>query len=230
MNKIEKVIMTVFILIGLIFIISGVLIFKASENFKKNGIETTAVITDIVRYNDESSVYIKYIVNDKEYNQKLNYYTSNMHIGQTLKIYYDSDNPNRIQSTGGTVVLVAVFGGIGGVFFLIGIIVLGVNVRRKKLNKRLVENGRKIYADLYEIVINGSYRVNRRHPYNITCKWQDKSSGILYLFKSENIWFDPSSIIEEKNITKLPVYVDENDFKKYYVEIDSIVEKVQDLR
>ena len=236
MNKIEKIVSSVFMLIGIILIIVGVVIFNYTENFKENGIETVAEITGIHRYKQSANdygkntqVYVKYKVDGREYDQKLKYYVSDMQIGQEVRIYYNPNNPSSIQSAEGRSIVTLIPFGLGIIFFLIGIIILVIKGNKKKLKTRLVENGRKVYADIDEVTINWGYSVNRKHPYNIICKWQE-SSGNIYLFKSENVWFEPDSIIEARNIKQLPVYIDEDDFKKYYVEIDSIVENVEDLR
>ena len=57
----------------------------------------------------------------------------------------------------------------------------------------------------------------------------DTSSGLVYLFRSNNIWYNPESIIEERQLKQLPVYLDENNYKKYYVGIDELEDMVQDL-
>ncbi len=44
------------------------------------------------------------------------------------------------------------------------------------------------------------------------------------MFKSRNIWSNPEDIIEEKNIKQFPVYIDKNNKKKYFVDIDILTE------
>lgn len=45
-----------------------------------------------------------------------------------------------------------------------------------------------------------------------------------YTFKSLNLWNNPESIIEEKNIKVLPVYINMNNKKQYYVDVDSLTD------
>ena len=41
-----------------------------------------------------------------------------------------------------------------------------------------------------------------------------------YIFKSKNIWINPENTIIERNIKQFPVYINRNDIKKYFVDID----------
>jgi len=45
---------------------------------------------------------------------------------------------------------------------------------------------------------------------------------IVLLFTSDNIWFDPEPIIHEKGITSLPVYIDPENPKNYFVSVKDI--------
>ena len=238
MEKTEKKLFALFLILGIIFLIAGVVIFCMGENFKKNGVEATAVITNINFINgtgknnryDKSNryeVYVEYVVNGESYNQKLGHYTNKMRIGENINIYYNPNNPSEIQSN--SLLLPIMFTGFGVIFTSIGSVIFILKANRNKLKNKLMENGRKIYADINKIVINGAYRVNGRSPYKISCAWKDERSETIYLFESENIWFDPKIIIEMNSIKQLPVYIDENNFKRYYVEIDKVVNNVEDM-
>lgn len=234
MKKIESLVFKIFLIIGIIMVIVGATIFVWFINVKNNSIETKAVITDVDRYysssggNRRAAIYIQYFVEGKEYNTVVHYYVSGMQRDDEITVYCDKNNPKKVY-TNGIIIAPSIISLLGIVFFLVGLIPIVLIGKKKKLRANLIESGRKIYADISEIAVNWTYSANRRHPFNIICQWNDTSSGIVYLFKSNNIWFDPENIIEEQNIKQLPVYIDENDYKKYYVEIDGILDKVQDL-
>ena len=95
--------------------------------------------------------------------------------------------------------------------------------------KKLKENGELIYANYVETVLNTSYRVNGKCPYNIICEWNNPLDNNKYIFKSKNIWINPENIIEEKNIKQFPVYIDNNK-KKYTIDIESLTKNIVDLR
>ena len=98
--------------------------------------------------------------------------------------------------------------------------------RKKILEKRLKENGELIYANYVETVLNTSYRVNGKCPYNIICEWNNPLDGKKYVFKSKNIWTDPESTIEERNIKQFPVYINRDNMKKYAIDIEVLTENM----
>ena len=114
--------------------------------------------------------------------------------------------------------------GIGLIFLVIGGTGIFIKINRRNLGKRLKENGELIYADYVETIINTSYSVNGRYPYKIICEWTNPVDSEEYMFKSRNIWSNPEDIIEEKNIKQFPVYIDKNNKKKYFVDIDILTE------
>ena len=73
------------------------------------------------------------------------------------------------------------------------------------------------------------YAVNGRHPFNIICSYSDPYDGKEYLYKSENIWFNPDVILSKKTIRDIPVYIDKDNKKIYYVDIESISKDIVDL-
>ena len=112
------------------------------------------------------------------------------------------------------------FPGFGLIFLSIGGTGLLLKNRNKKLEKSLKENGDVIYADYVETIVNSSYRVNGRHPYRIICEWNNPLDSKKYIFKSKNIWINPENTIIERNIKQFPVYINRNDIKNYFVDID----------
>ena len=75
----------------------------------------------------------------------------------------------------------------------------------------------------------GSYSVNGKFPYNIICEWNNSADNKKYIFKSKNIWINPENLMEEKNIKIFPVYINLNDKKQYFLDVDSLTEDIVDL-
>lgn len=232
MKKLENLIWWIFFGIGMIFVIIGICIMINIFNYD-NKVETTGIITEINTYrgrdnNREYDVCVAYEVKGKEYESRLNAYSSSFYEGKEIDIYYDKNNPNKI-GVKSLDFLFLIFPGIGGIFALIGGIGLFVKYNKKKIDKKLKEHGELIYAEYVQTTINTMYRVNGRHPYNIICEWNNPKDGNKYILKSKNIWFDPSSVIEQKNIKSFPVYINPNNKKQYVIDTDLIEENVIDL-
>ena len=231
-NKLENLIWIIFVSIGAIFLIIGLVIFGNISNYE-NKVDTIGTITKISSHesaNDDIDyeVYVSYTIEGKEYESKLNSYASNFYEGKEIKIYYDKDNPNEIGMKSLDLIFL-IFPLIGLIFLITGAIGILVKINKRKLEKRLKESGELIYADYSETVLNTSYHVNERHPYYIICEWNNPLDNKKYIFKSKNIWINPEKIIKERNIKQFPVYVDNNK-KKYVIDIDILTENIVDLR
>lgn len=232
-NIVENLIWIIFASIGAIFIIIGITICGSIFNYK-NKIDTTGVITEISthRRNDDNlrhEVYVSYMIDGKKYESRLNSYSSSFYEGKEIEIYYDKDNPNKI-GVKSLDLLFLMFPGLGLVFFIIGSIGILIKINKRNLEKKLKEEGELIYANYIETILNTSYSVNGRHPYNIICEWNNPEDNKNYILKSKNIWMNPERIMQEKNITTFPVYINLENKKQYFIDLNSLTEDILDLR
>ncbi len=226
-NRVENLAWLIFTIVGTVFVAIGIILFGSVFNYT-NKIETTGIITEIWSSRDSDNnrnhkVYVSYVAEGNEYESTLNGYSSSFYEGKEIEIYYDKDNPNKIGMKS-LDLLFLLFPGLGLISLIIGVTGISSKARGKKSEKRLKENGELIYADYVETIINISYSVNGRHPYKIICEWTNPLDGEEYTFKSKNIWSNPEDIIEERNIKQFPVYIDKNNKKKYFVDIDILTE------
>ncbi len=231
-NVFLKVLFSAFFIFGLVGFLAGV--FVCIHIFSHNNETiTTATITKIERYMDynrnrQYDVIVSYNVNGKKYESRLMGYSTSFREGQEIEVYYKNDNPSVVNATK-LDWLSLIFPAISFIFILVGGIPLIVLIKNSKKEKKLIEHGKKIYANFVEVKINSMYRVNNKSPYNIICQWNNPNDGKIYIFKSKNIWFNPQKIIEEKNIKMFPVYIDENNIKKYAMDTDEVTSKMVDL-
>lgn len=230
-NKAQRHSKSMYIIFGF-FAIAGCLLcllgrytIQDNRRFMETAVSTTAQITRIdVSYDSEGDadhdVYVKFKVNDKYYEGRLNTYTSSMHTGGTTEVFYQPDNPARFRSAsnGGIFFLL-----IGVIFALIGIIPLTFIMFKGRRNRMLLANGRRFNARIIQVYENTSLSVNGCHPYKIICQGYDHT-GELREFKSINLWSDPSYAIEDRGIKSLPVYINEKKPKKYYIDIECLLQ------
>ena len=92
--------------------------------------------------------------------------------------------------------------------------------RKKQIEQDLTLSGDKVYAVLKEIRRTEKMDSNGNHPYFIVCSWVDPATQKEYLFKSREIWFNPSEIINLNNISTFAVYMDKKNIEMYYVDIN----------
>ena len=210
----SNLIWILFISIGLIFLVSGIFIVKNAFDYS-DCIDTTGTIVDFERNNP----VVEYTANGKTYQSRLNVTSSSYKIGNKIDIYYKKSNNYEIGSKSLNY-LWLLFPGLGLIFTILGIVLRLTLFKGDGYKKKLIENGNLVYAEYIETNINTSFTLNGKSPYNIICKAMINNEEVE--LHSENIWYDPIDIIEQKNITKFPVYVDINNPKKYYMDISSL--------
>lgn len=114
----------------------------------------------------------------------------------------------------GPILFLAIFGGLGMIFAVLGVIFLIVSIKRYKAVKMLINNEQYVTARVIDIVQNRSVRINGRYPYNLICQYDDNYGGAPHVFQSDNILHHPGDVT---NFT-LKVYVDKNNWDLYYVD------------
>ena len=110
------------------------------------------------------------------------------------------------------VVIVTLF---GIVFFLVGMGIIVGRINRQKKRRRLLATGRKIQTKFSEVEKSINISVNRKNPYRIITQYNEGNE--LFVFQSENIWFDPSSFIQEDQT--IVVYVSRDKMNDYYMDV-----------
>lgn len=122
------------------------------------------------------------------------------------------------QIGGGMVAFLGIFGGIGILFIILGVIFLIISNNRYKNVKALLDNGQYVTARVIDIVRNHNVRINGVHPYNIICQYDDNYGGAPHVFKSDNILHHPGDILDYS----IKVYVNKSNWDMYYVDETSL--------
>lgn len=214
----------IFFIIGAIFATIGVVVYNNETNFKESALITDATIVDIravVDSDGETSydVYVEYYVDSVLYDGKLNYYNSTMEHGDLVKIYYDPNNPEKFVGDGSTSVLIIMII-IGGIFSILGIGFIIFNIKSKIKRNKILKYNFIIQANIVNCVLNENILINGVHPHNLIATIMSPYDGLTYTFKSESIMKDLTPIIQAYSINTVPVYVNPQNYKEYYVDID----------
>ncbi len=117
-----------------------------------------------------------------------------------------------------------IFGGIGAVFLILGIIFLALMLRRRAIHKRIFAEGYYVMATVTSVMPDYNIRINGKCPYFAECSYTDPETGILHLFRSRNIFFDPTAILMD---ARVPVYIEKGNYRHYYVDVDSLLPEVR---
>jgi hypothetical protein len=109
-----------------------------------------------------------------------------------------------------------ILGGLGGVFFVIGAGIFLVPMLKGKKNDFLREQGTPIETEFQSVALNRAVAVNGNCPFQVVTQWKNPATSEIHIFKSDNLWYDPSQYIRNKWIR---VFIDRNNPKRYYVDL-----------
>ena len=159
---------TVFIIIfALIFIGVGVYLSVRELEFVNGGTKTQATIVDIETYRDSDGdlnhrVYVTYTVDGSVYGGRLDTYTSSMRVGNTVPIYYMTDNPSEFTYAKLNFLFPVIFILCGVLVLVLAIIPTVSDAKRNKKLKLLKESGRRITAIVEDVQLTGVTVMGRR--------------------------------------------------------------------
>lgn len=149
-----------------------------------------------------------------------------MYVGKKITVYYNPVNPWDFHTGNMLPVLISL--PLGTVFMLVGGIGIIIIFHRHAAKIALLKTGKKVMAEIADI-INSNISVNNNYGKYIVCERRDPLTGTLYRYKSDVIWFNPAVIIEQQNITHLPVFLDQKNEKNYYVDMSGLLDSLRDL-
>lgn len=103
---------------GIIFASTGSFIaiyhIKKRNLLRHEGEQVIATITSISRRRKHRRAYVRYIFNNEEYETKLDYYSSEMRIGDYVELYINKDDPeDYVYAGNGPIVLGVILIAVG---------------------------------------------------------------------------------------------------------------------
>jgi hypothetical protein len=235
--KTISIVKYVFLLVGCGLLIGAVFLFKDTQSFLKIAERTDGKVVDLVAFestdtddNRRSVTYapvVEFLTKEGEkitFTSSTRSYPPSYSRGEAVEIFYLPGNPEKAKindffSLWGIAV---VFGGLGIVFFLTGTGIIFFIWRKKRSDENLKLYGTKIQAKFMSVEINSSLQVNGRSPWRILAQWQNPATSKVHVFNSNNLWFDPTDLIEGASIT---VFINRKNLKKYYVDTSFLPER-----
>lgn len=138
-------------------------------------------------------------------------------IGEAVEVLYiPGDERNaEINATSSLWLGHLIAGGLGSVFFLIGVGFFVVSWLRAGKESQLRSQGMPVQAAFQRVELNRSFEVNGRHPFRLVAQWQNPTTSELHVFESDNLWFDPTPFVTQKQLT---VFIDAANPRRYHVD------------
>lgn len=143
-------------------------------------------------------------------------------IGETVTVLYPPEAPQDAHIDGvldlwlGPIIV----GGVTGTFALFGAIMLLVRARQQRRQAQVRLTGTRVDVPVQGVERNTSIRVNGRSPWRVVAQWRHPQTGLVHLFYSDNLWFDPSAYLAET----IPVVLDRQNPKRYWMDLSSLPE------
>ncbi len=223
----------VFTLIGIGLLVGAFYSFKNTQNFLTAALPAEGTVVRLIRSEPtgsttsgsevDSPTYRPVVAFDTQAGKAIKFTSStgsnppSYSVGEVVEILYQENSPEqaKINSFFSLWGLSTILGGMGSVFFLVGFSIILFGCLKGKKIEYLRKNGVPIKARFQSVEINGALEVNGRNPYQIYVQWENPTTSKLHIFKSENIWFDPSGHISDEEIT---VLIEKDNPKKYHVD------------
>lgn len=212
---------TVVTIIGAICILLCFIFGSDSLKVYLKGNKTIATVK-FVR-TDKSGTVVEYNAEGKNVVKDLKIYDTAIRPGNSMTIFYDK-NDVEVSYIKSQIVCCMMVMTISGIIFLSGLYFFLDYYKKKKEKEYLIKNGKVIKADIVCVRSLKFTRFFRHHPSYIyaTYKYEDDDYG----FNSEETFYNLSEIIAKKKIKTVDIYIDQDDYSRYYVDIDKIIAKM----
>ncbi|ABQ07553.1 DUF3592 domain-containing protein [Flavobacterium johnsoniae] len=223
--KIISIIKYLFTAAGLVLLVGTVYLYLDKQAFIKKAEVVQGDVVELVRERSNNSIMyapvVSFITKEGSKIEITSSVSSNppsYNVGETVEIMYNPKEPNKanINSFESLWLGVLVMGIFGIIFFLVGFLIILYGIKKQRKKQYLLDNGKRISTTFNEVQLNYNFEVNGRNPYQIKSQWFNIQTNKMYVFESENIWFDPTEFIKTDEIK---VLIDPDNPKNYYMDI-----------
>jgi len=220
-----KIAKYIFLAIGTLMLVGAYFLYNNTADFINKATTAEGTVLELIRVRSDDSYTYKPRV---EFNTKTGELVEFMSStssnppsytkGEKVEVLYLEDRPEkaRINGTASLWLGAIIIGGLGSVFFLVGFGIFFFNKRKENKIQSLKDTGTRIVTEIQSVSLNTSYKVNGRSPFVIYSQWKNPATSEIHVFKSDNIWFDPTDYIKKEEIT---VLIERNNPKKYYTDL-----------
>ena len=132
-------------------------------------------------------------------------------------------NSSAVEPEDRTVFLI-VFGAMGAAFLLTGLILLGLDLRRRTRLRAACEDGICVQARIAEFRTNNRVNLNGMHPTVAECHWTDPDTGIVHVYFSRYLYVHVEDLVKGQEV---PLYLNRDDPSVGYVDIDAVLPEIR---
>ncbi len=121
-------------------------------------------------------------------------------------------------------IFLAVFCGIGGAFLLTALLLLGLEMRRRRRQQAAFERGICVQAEIAGLRTNDRVNMRGTHPAQLECRWTDPDTGVVHVYFSRYLYVNVSGLVEGAAV---PLYLDRDDPSVGYVDVDAVLPEIR---
>lgn len=221
----------IFTLIGLGMLAGAFFSFQSTSSFLETAAAKTGVVTDLLySRSSDSSAYYPVVRFEDEQGRPVEFQSSSgsnpasYSRGEGVRVLFTPGDPSSARIDGffelwGVTLIV---GGLGMAFFLVGGGMFVVPAIRSGSAAKLRQTGHLVQCSYQGVEQNTRLVMNGRSPFQIVCQWQNPTTSDIHVFRSSNLWFDPSQHIQSESIG---VYINPNNPKRYWVDTSFLPKK-----
>lgn len=214
----------IFTLVGLGMLAGAFFAFQSTSTFLETATAKPGVVTDLIRSrSSDSNAYYPIVRFEYEPGRPVEFQSSSgsnpasYSRGEEVRVLFAPGEPESARiddffSLWGAALIV---GGIGAAFFLVGAGMFVVPAIRNGSAAKLRKTGQLVQSRYQGVEKNERLVMNGKSPYQIVCQWQNPVTSDIHVFRSGNLWFDPSSHIPGESI---PVYINPTNPRQYWVD------------
>lgn len=176
-------------------------------------VPVTATITEIEVYSDSHTAFVSFEFDGKTYeNVELNFWDNSYEEGMEIVININPENPSELFSSTPFIALTIILPVFGAVFMGVGGYFLNKHIKKRKKEKYLKTNGKKLDCQIIKICVDKSYRVNGQAVNSFfICQNGEKKFKSASFKNKYTFDLGPTCV----------VYVDPHDETNYYVDLKS---------
>ena len=121
------------------------------------------------------------------------------------------------------VIFLSVFGGLGMIFLILGLVFLAMDIRRRTLQRRAYDCGNCVEAEILGVVEQRNVNMVYGHPRMVECAWTD-ADGVVHVYRSRYLYTDVTKLLKAE---KVPVYIDRYNENIGFVDIDAVLPEIR---
>ncbi|MDR6983691.1 hypothetical protein J2X32_002327 [Rheinheimera pacifica] len=214
-----------FTLVGVAMLAGAFFVYNSTSAFLKDAATAEGIVVELLVSRTSDSISYRPLVEFTAQNGQVIEFAptagsnpARYAQGEQVEVLYQTARPsdakiNDFFSLWGVALILAA---MGAVFFLVGAGIIVYIALKGRQDEMLKTSGVAIETRYQSVEQNTALSVNGKHPFRVLTQWQNPATSDIHIFKSNNLWFDPSAYINQETIR---VFIAQGNPEKYYVDL-----------